>query len=178
MTELAQVQQHRRVLGWISPSVQTITIPPILIAKHTVAIYMCIDEYILAISTHLKYWRPQLYTEYPSHTGSLGSSLLAHVPTLPPPPGVLSSLEQTAWPRGEPGSSSECMDGIVRLCCASMCVQAEHRALFTAVCPFLTLAPFFMLTDFLWRETDRLDWHLKASFRLSYGLLKPCCKLY
>lgn len=142
-------------------------------------VYIC-DSHAFDLVWRILDWRPQLYTEY-----SLHSYTRAHVgiisfcsPTREFTRGVLSSLEQTAWPRGEPGRSSDCMDGSVRLCCASMFVQAEHRALFTAVCPFLTLAPFFMLTDFLWRETDRLDWHLKASFRLSYGLLKPCCKIY
>lgn len=48
-----------------------------------------------------------------------------------------------------------------------------HRRPIPNTCPC-----FFMFTNFLWRETDRLDWHLKASFRLSYGLLKPCCKIY
>lgn len=165
---MAQVQLNCCVLGWISPSVQTIAIPPMLIIKyiHTVAIYMCIDEYILAISTHLNWtmldWRPQLYTEYSSrslHPGSYSRTVIISLcsPTREFTPGVLSSSEQTAWPRGEPGSSSDCMDGSVRLCCASMFLQAEHRALFTAVCPFLTLAPFFYVNR-LFMARDRQTW--------------------
>lgn len=167
-----------RVLGWISFSVQTIAISPMLIAKyiHAVAIYIRIDEYIFAVFTHsscLNNIRLETSAVYRIFLTQLHIVIISlRSPIREFTPGVLSSLEQTAWPRGEPGSSSDCMDGSVRF------LQAEHRALFTAVCPFLTLAPFFMLTDFLWRETDRLDWHLKASFRLSYGLLKPCCKMY
>lgn len=122
-------------------------------------------------------WRPQLYTVYSSH-GAHPGSLLAPSPTREfTPPGVLWSLEQTARPRGEPGSSPGRMDGSVRLCCASVFLQAEAPSSLHCCQPIPNTCPlFFMLTDFLWRETDRLDWHLKASFRLSYGLLKPCCK--
>lgn len=49
---------------------------------------------------------------------------------------------------------------------------AFHWALLTDLLsapdlPFLTLAHFLTLTDFLRRETDRTDWRLKASFRSS-----------
>lgn len=61
-------------LGWISLSVQTIAIPPIMKHTHTVAIYICIciDWYIFAILTHLNLldWRPQLYTVYPTHSST------------------------------------------------------------------------------------------------------------
>lgn len=130
---------------------------------HAIAIYMCIDEYICAIPTHLNWtmldWRPQLYTEYSSHSYTQVHIAIISLcsPTREFTPGVLSSLEQTAWPRGEPGSSSDCMDGSVRLCCASMFLQAEHRALFTAVCPFLTLAPFFYVNR-LFMARDRQTW--------------------
>lgn len=152
------------------PSVQTIAISPMLITKyiHAVAIYMCIDEYILAISHSFELNNVRLETSavyrilltaHSSHPGSRGGTVIISLcsPTREFTPGVLSSLEQTARPRGEPGSSPDCMDGSVRLCCASMFLQAEHRALFTAVCPFLTLAPFFYVNR-LFMARDRQTW--------------------
>lgn len=52
LTEIAQVELHWVFQGEIHR--QTIAIPPMFTTKSTVAIYMCIDEYILAISTHLE----------------------------------------------------------------------------------------------------------------------------
>lgn len=63
---------------------------------------------------------------------------------------------RTAW-RGEPGRSADCMDGSARLCCASVSPQAERRALLTAVCPFLTLAPSFFYVNRLFMARDRQD---------------------
>lgn len=109
----------------------------------------------------------QVHIVEPSFLAYVHQHESSPLPRPPPPPshthtyththGVLSSLEQTAWPRGEPGSSSDCMDGSVRLCCASMFLRAEHRALFTAVCPFLTLAPFFYVNR-LFMARDRQTW--------------------
>ena len=131
---------------------------------------MCVDEYIFAIFTQPSFelvwtildWRPQLYTDIllkQLNPGSYSQSVIISLcsPTREFTPGVLSSLEQTAWPRGGLGSSSDCMDGSVRLCCVAVFLQAEHRALFTAVCPFLTLAPFFYVNR-LFMARDRQTW--------------------
>lgn len=52
MMEITQVKLYWMFQGEIHR--QTIAIPPMFTTKSTVAIYMCIDEYILAIFTHLK----------------------------------------------------------------------------------------------------------------------------
>lgn len=66
-------------------------------------------------------WRPLLYTKFSSHRDDLLHKLLIiSVRTGESTPDVLSSLEQTAWLKGEPGSPSDCMDGPP---CASMFLQ-------------------------------------------------------
>lgn len=52
LTEITQVELYWVFQGEIH--CRTIAIPPMFTTKSTVAIYMCIDEYIFAISTHLE----------------------------------------------------------------------------------------------------------------------------
>lgn len=157
------------VLSCFGVNFQTIAISPMLIAKyiHTIAIYIYVYRWIYSCNFHsfeLNNVRLETSAVYRIFLTQLHPSSCSQIiiislfsPTREFTPGVLSSLEQTAWPRGEPGSSSDCMDGSVRLCCASMFLQAEHRALFTAVCPFLTLAPFFYVNR-LFMARDRQTW--------------------
>lgn len=107
---------------------------------------------------------PQLHTHTETHTPRFHIaepvivSLYVHPTREFSPLGVFCRV----WSRphgleGEPGSSSDCTDGSVRLRCASVFVQAEHRALSAAVCPFLTLAPFFYVNR-LFMARDRQTW--------------------
>lgn len=128
-------------------------------------------------------WRPQLYTEYSSHSYTqvhIDPIVIISLPTREFTPGVLSSLEQTAWPRGgSPGALQTAWTAVWGSAVLPCFCRLSTELSFHCCLPIPNTCPFFfMLTDFLWRETDRLDWHLKASFRLSYGLLKPCCKIY
>lgn len=79
-------------------------------------------------------WRPLLYTKFSSHGDDpLHTPLIVSVRTGELTPDVLSSLEQTAWPKGGvAGSPSDFMD------------PPPCFSLLAAVCPFLTLAPVFL----------------------------------